>query len=116
MVLMLTILIAIISVLLILIILIQNPKGGGLSSTFGGSQAAHQVIGAKNSTDLLEKVTWGLASALLLLCLASGVMFKSGDSTATNGGINIEKPVENIPANQPANGLPGDQPMPQPTK
>ena len=57
MVLMLTILIAIISVLLILIILIQNPKGGGLSSTFGGSQAAHQVIGAKNTTDLLEKVT-----------------------------------------------------------
>lgn len=115
MVLMLTILIAIISVLLILIILIQNPKGGGLSSTFGGSQAAHQVIGAKNSTDLLEKITWGLASSLLLLCLASGVMFKSSDSNANNGGVNIEKPVENIPTQQPTPSLPTGQPI-QPTK
>ncbi len=115
MVLLLTILIAFISVLLILIILVQNPKGGGLSSTFGGSQAAHQIIGAKNSTDMLEKITWGLASSLLILCLASGVFFKSGTSTAdNNGGKKIEKPIENLPANQPTNNFPVNQPQPQP--
>jgi hypothetical protein len=43
-------------------------------------------------------------------------MFKSGDASVNNGGVNIEKPMENIPSNQPVNGLPGSQPMPQPTK
>jgi len=75
MVLALTILIAIISVFLILIILLQNPKGGGLSSTFGGGQAANQIMGAANSSDFLEKGTWGLATALLALCLVTGTFF-----------------------------------------
>ena len=47
-----TILIAIISVLLMLVVLIQNPKGGGVDSTFGG-QSANQMFGAARSTDLV---------------------------------------------------------------
>jgi preprotein translocase subunit SecG len=85
MVLLLTILIAFISVLLILVILVQNPKGGGLSSSFGGSQAANQVMGAANSGDMLEKITWGLASSLLALCLVTGVFFKDGGASGTIG-------------------------------
>ena len=85
MVLLLTILIAFISVFLILVILVQNPKGGGLSSSFGGSQAAHQVMGAANSGDILEKITWGLASALLILCLGTSVMFQDAPVTENQG-------------------------------
>jgi len=40
-----TILIALVSVLLMGAVLIQNPKGGGVDSTFGGSQA-NQMFGA----------------------------------------------------------------------
>ncbi|CAA6807472.1 MAG: Unknown protein [uncultured Aureispira sp.] len=110
MVLLLTILIAFISVLLILVILVQNPKGGGLSSSFGGSQAANQVMGAANSGDMLEKITWGLASSLLALCLMTGVFFK-GDSASGIIGEEIEAPTTSAPAN-PANNT-GGQSLPQ---
>ena len=43
-----TILIAIDCVLLIGVVLIQNPKGGGVDSTFGG-QSANQMFGAARS-------------------------------------------------------------------
>ena len=64
------ILISITSILLILVILVQNPKGGGLSSSFGGG-AGNQVMGAKKTTDFLEKATWILAIALISLSLLS---------------------------------------------
>jgi preprotein translocase subunit SecG len=64
------ILIIITSILLVLIVLVQNPKGGGLSSSFGGG-AGNQIMGAKNTTDFLEKATWTLAVALIVLSLVS---------------------------------------------
>ena len=64
------ILIIITSVLLVLVVLVQNPKGGGLSSSFGGG-AGNQIMGAKKTTDFLEKATWTLAIALIVLSLAS---------------------------------------------
>ena len=64
------ILIIITSVLLVLVVLVQNPKGGGLSSSFGGG-AGNQIMGAKKTTDFLEKATWTLAITLIALSLAS---------------------------------------------
>ena len=68
------ILIIITSVLLVLVVLVQNPKGGGLSSTFGGG--ANQMMGVKNTTDFLERSTWTLAIALIVLILASNFAVK----------------------------------------
>ena len=62
------ILIVITCLLLILIIMIQNPKGGGLSSAFGGG---NQIMGARKTTDFLEKTTWTLAIILVSLALLS---------------------------------------------
>tara|TARA_B100000959_G_scaffold262014_1_gene300051 strand:+ start:1524 stop:1826 length:303 start_codon:yes stop_codon:yes gene_type:complete len=56
-------------VLLVLVVLVQNPKGGGLSSTFGGG--SNQIMGAKKTTDFLEKSTWTLAITLISLSLLS---------------------------------------------
>ena len=64
------ILIIITSVLLVLVVLVQNPKGGGLSSSFGGG-AGNQIMGAKKTTDFLEKATWTLAIVLISLSLLS---------------------------------------------
>jgi preprotein translocase subunit SecG len=97
----LIILAIIVAILLILIVLVQNSKGGGLSSQFGGS-GANQVIGVKKTTDLLEKVTWGFAIALLALSLASGVMVDSGNSFSTNP--NIDKALQELTPAQ--NALP----------
>jgi len=64
------VLIIITSILLVLVVLVQNPKGGGLSSSFGGG-AGTQIMGAKKTTDFLEKATWTLAIALISLSLLS---------------------------------------------
>lgn len=74
-----TILIALIAFLLIAAVLIQNPKGGGVDSTFGGSQA-NQMFGAARSADLIEKLTWGLAIALFVLCIAATFVVGGGSA------------------------------------
>ena len=68
----LAILIMIACVLLVLVVLIQNPKGGGLSSTFGGG--GNQIMGAKRTTDFLEKTTWTLAITLIGLSLLGSML------------------------------------------
>jgi preprotein translocase subunit SecG len=64
-----TILIGIIALLLITAVLIQNPKGGGIDSTYGSG--ANQMFGAAKSADFIEKATWALAVALIILCILS---------------------------------------------
>ena len=63
-----------VAILLVLVILAQNSKGGGLTSQFGGSGASN-MIGIKKTSDLLEKITWGLAIAMMVLTLASNIQF-----------------------------------------
>ncbi len=65
-----TILIMLVCVLLMIAVLVQNPKGGGLDSTFGGG-GANQVFGAGRSADFIEKATWGLGIALFVLCIVA---------------------------------------------
>ena len=65
----------VLSFLLILIIMVQNPKGGGLSSSFGGD--TQQIGGVKKTTDFLDKTTWILASLILILILFSNITLNS---------------------------------------
>ena len=58
------ILIVIASLLMIGIVLIQESKGGGLSSNFS---AGNQLAGVRKTTDFIEKATWGLAIAMVVL-------------------------------------------------
>ena len=68
-------LIIVLSFLLVLIIMVQNPKGGGLSSSFGGD--TQQIGGVKKTTDFLDKTTWILASLILVLILFSNITLNS---------------------------------------
>ncbi len=61
-----TVLLFIVCILLILIVLVQNSKGGGLASNF---QSSNQIMGVRKTTDFLEKATWVLAGALLVLSI-----------------------------------------------
>lgn len=76
----LTILTGVVCLLLMLVVLIQNPKGGGIDSTFGGGQA-NQMLGASRSTDVIEKVTWGLAVALFTLCILTALAVSAAGNT-----------------------------------
>ena len=71
--------ITIVCFLLILAIMVQNPKGGGLSSSFGGSQL---LGGVQKTTDFLDKSTWTLGGILIALILLSSLAFSG---SGTNG-------------------------------
>ncbi len=77
------IVLGLVSVLLIVVVLVQNPKGGGLDSTFGGA-ASNQMFGAAQSTDFIERVTWHLIIALFLLCVITTIMPSFGSSSILN--------------------------------
>jgi preprotein translocase subunit SecG len=64
-----SILILVVSVLLGLIVLVQNPKGGGLAANFAAGGG--QFMGVRQTADFLEKASWGLAIALLILSLTA---------------------------------------------
>ena len=87
------ILIIITSILLVLVVLVQNPKGGGLSSSFGGG-GGNQIMGAKKTTDFLEKATWTLAIILISLSLLSNFTIPRAN-TEQNVEIKAQEQIDN---------------------
>lgn len=101
-----TILILVVCFLLIAAVLIQNSKGGGLASNFASST---QVMGVKRTADFLEKSTWTLASALLLLCIVSAAI-----GTTDEGAGPAQSEIEElIQSNQPVTPPAGFQTNPE---
>ena len=97
------ILVVIASVVLGMIVLIQNPKGGGLSASLGGF--SNQLMGVKQTTDVLEKGTWIFAAIVGVLCIVSPYFIKSASSS---GGNSILNNLNTAPAKQatPATTVP----------
>ncbi|MBP5982868.1 MAG: preprotein translocase subunit SecG [Fluviicola sp.] len=67
-----SILIILASILLVAVVFIQNPKGGGLSSDFGGQQLG----GVQKTNDFVEKATWTLAALIMVGAIAVSSMMK----------------------------------------
>ena len=84
------------SAILGLIVLIQNPKGGGLSGTFGG--VGNQLMGVKQTTDVLEKGTWIFAGVVGVLCLLSPIFIPKGTSASKHDEL-----INNTPSTLPSN-------------
>lgn len=78
------------AVLLVLVVLAQNSKGGGLSGQFGGSSASN-IMGVKKTGDLLERLTWGFAIAIMVFSLATN--FATPNSSVAQDEI-LEKAKE----------------------
>lgn len=89
------ILIIIVSFLLGIVVLVQNSKGGGLSSGFA---ASNQIMGVRKTTDFLEKLTWGFAISMLVLAIIGNFVIPK--NTGTNNSSIIEDQIQNIPAAQ----------------
>tara|TARA_B110000467_G_scaffold16248_1_gene14205 strand:+ start:97 stop:435 length:339 start_codon:yes stop_codon:yes gene_type:complete len=98
-----------VSFLLILVIMVQNPKGGGLSSSFGGD--SQQIGGVKKTTDFLDKSTWVLASLLLILILLSNLTIDKGTENTDSKLLNPNDIESTIPE-----VLPDDIPLEIPVK
>ncbi|WP_107038816.1 preprotein translocase subunit SecG [Brumimicrobium mesophilum] len=96
----LTILIIIASVLLVLLVLMQNPKGGGLSTDFGSAQ---QLGGVKQTNDFVEKATWSLAGIIGILSIVMTLMYHEPTGVPTNDATQeTEQPTSNAPASSTA--------------
>jgi preprotein translocase subunit SecG len=93
----LIIFIVIAAVLMIGIVLIQESKGGGLASNFS---SYNQIGGVRKTTDFIEKATWGLAIAMVLISVACAYV---APHASVNGSVmeGIENPTTN------PNNLPG---------
>lgn len=91
------ILAGLVAILLIFIVLIQNPKGGGISSGFS---SGNQILGVKGTNAFVEKATWGLAIALLTLTLLSNV-FLSSKTTITDNEPLINQKLDELPEGTP---------------
>lgn len=82
------VLIIIASILLILSVLAQSPKGG-MAANFG---ASNQVMGVRQTSDFLEKFTWSLAIAILVLSLVATMTMPSDSIQASKG--ELERSIE----------------------
>jgi preprotein translocase subunit SecG len=104
------ILIILASVILGFIVLVQNPKGGGLAGTLGGF--SNQLMGVKQTTDVLEKGTWLFAGIIGVLCLASTFFIPEGGSAGIDTkATETTVPTGQSPSQQPVNTVPF-QPLP----
>jgi len=90
-------LIIITCVLLTLIVLVQSSKGGGLASNFASS---NQFMGVRKTADFLEKSTWTLAVALLVLSLFSIFVIPRGTTTQA-GDSELQELYQDLPDAQP---------------
>jgi preprotein translocase subunit SecG len=82
---------------------VQNSKGGGLASQFS---ASNQVMGVKKTSEVIEKMTWGLAIGLLVFSMILTFLYKSGSATVAKDtelrekleGVATPKPLQNVPS------------------
>ncbi|MCL4481658.1 MAG: preprotein translocase subunit SecG [Bacteroidetes bacterium] len=85
-----SVLIYIVCFLVILLVLVQNSKGGGLASSFSSS---NQVMGVRKTTDFLEKGTWFLATALVVLCISATAFLPRQGNQAKSA---IEQQIQGV--------------------
>jgi len=97
------VLITIVCFLLIIVVMVQNPKGGGLSSSIGGST---QMGGVQKTTDFLDKSTWVLGATLIALVLLSSLSFTGSlsDNKKIIDASQSEAPKTETPATTKTDG------------
>ena len=101
----LVVLIIIASIILILSILAQSPKSG-MAANFG---ASNQVMGVRQTTDFLEKFTWGASIAIVVLSFAATIAMSSHSKSQSKGDTLIEQVMSSEAAIPSAVTLPSEE-------
>lgn len=96
----LIVLIIIASILLILAVLAQHPKGG-MAANFG---ASNQVMGVRQTSDFLEKFTWGAAIFIVVVAVAATMFMPSKNIEASKSAVemNVQREAQDLIDVQPA--------------
>ena len=79
--------------ILIVIALLQNGKGEGMASNF---TSANQTLGVRQTADILEKVSWGLVTFILVVSIITSFTIRNQVS-----GVDVNDIIENV-EEQPA--------------
>ena len=87
----------------------QNPKGGGLSGTFGGTSSAQ--FGVQRTNDFMEKATWTLGSAIIILILLSVILTGKPSTVIPTTPVQKEAPA---PQTAPGTNNPTTAPVQTP--
>ena|SRR5215510_740981 len=106
-------------------VLLQAGQGGGLAS-MGGGAGTETIMGGRQATTLLTKVTWWTAGIFLFLALVLSFMTQSGAqprSVLEGAGqgqqapapVNTQLPIETQPTAPPA-AVPTPPPAPAPNR
>jgi preprotein translocase subunit SecG len=96
----LILLLIIICVALGIFVLVQNPKGGGLSSV----SSASNMFGVQRTGDVLEKGTWILVTLIVVITLSITTVAKNGNSGS--GDSKIQEQLDRTPAPSPIGNRP----------
>lgn len=89
----LVVLIVIASILLTIVVLLQNGKGDSMASNF---VAGNQTFGVRQTANMLEKITWGLVSFIVVVSIISSFTMGSKDAL-----VDITNKIENVATEQP---------------
>ena len=99
-------------------VLLQAGQGGGLA-TMGGGAGTETIMGGRQATTLLTKVTWWTAGTFLFIALILTFMSQAGTQVRSvlEGQGQAPAPVQNTPLpieTQPT--APPPAPAPQPPR
>ncbi len=94
-----TVIILLACVILGFFVLIQAPKGGGLTGSFGSMSS--QVMGVKQSSDVMEKGTWYTVGTIAVLCIVVTMFYPKIQKPETQVRQQQEAPAK---GSAPANG------------
>ena len=99
----LVVLIVLVAILMIFIVLIQESKGGGLASNFSSTNS---IMGVRKTTDIVEKLTWGLAAALVVISVACAYVAPqaAGESSVLEGATQEQTALPAMPGASNAAG------------
>lgn len=106
----LVILAVVVAILLTLIVLVQESKGGGLASGFASANA---LVGVRKTTDFVEKATWTLAGALVILSILTVYVTPTADNAANVVTDMKTTTMPNLPGSAPS-ATPDAAATPQP--
>ena len=84
----LTILIVFAAILLTIVVLLQNGKGEGMASNF---TSANQTLGVRQTADILEKVSWGLVTFILVVSIITAFTVRTQSS-----GVDVTDKIETV--------------------
>src|SRR5256885_3404929 len=113
-----TVLVAILildSLILTAAVLLQAGQGGGLAS-MGGGAGTETIMGGRQATTLLTKVTWWTAGIFLFLALILTFMSQSANQVRSVLEGQGQAPTPVAPSQLPIETQPTAPPAPPPTR